>query len=182
MNNKSVKRRRGKSDKRSERERDMDVKKEIEEKGYAVIRDVLDDDEIKKAKTMFEGWIDNMENIKEFHKKINPHGIFKYHEAGHQEHAWYIRTRPKVQQIFKEIYETDELISSYDGCCWINPEMFNKKRDTCWIHVDQNPINANFECLQGLVSLTNNKTTTLVVYEESQKLFSYLKNILKKLE
>jgi len=154
----------------------MDIKSELETKGYVVIKDVLAPEQIETATGLFYKWIENIENIKYLHSKIDPHGIFKHHQAGHQEHAWYLRTLPNVKQIFQEVYETEDLIVSYDGCCWITPDLYKKKRDNCWTHTDQAPINHNFECLQGFVSLTDNKNTTFMVYEGSHKLFeSYFK-------
>lgn len=147
----------------------MIFKDELNEKGYVVIPDILSNNEIQTAKSMFYNWVSKLQNIHEIHKNINPHGIFKYHQAGHTEHAWYIRTLENVQTPFKQFYETDDLIVSFDSCCWINNTM-SKKRDNCWTHTDQAPYLNNFECLQGFVSLTNNEKTSLVVYEGSHKL------------
>ena len=145
------------------------IKDELEENGYIIIENVLNNEEIEIAKELFNNWIVKNPFIKTFHVKNNYNGILKYHEVGHQEHAWYIRTRENVQKCFKEIYNTNELIVSFDGCCWFNKDLKNKK-DECWVHCDQAPINKSFECYQGFVSLTNNEKSSLVVYEGSHKL------------
>ena len=36
---------------------------------------------------------------------VDPHGIYKFHEVGHQEHAWFIRTRPECSKIFQTTVE-----------------------------------------------------------------------------
>ena len=149
---------------------------ELSEKGYTIIPDVLSNHEIEKATYLFKLWISKVPGIKNFHANINPNGIFRYHQVGHQSHAWYIRTRPKVIQVFQEIYQTDELIVSFDGCGWFNDD-FKNKTDDCWIHSDQAPKLKNFECIQGFVSLTSNQASTLVVYEGSHLLHkSYFAN------
>ena len=89
-------------------------------------------------------------------------------EAGHQRHAWFIRTRPQVQDVFKKLWETDELIVSFDGSCYIPKAL--QKADNIWTHTDQAPAFKGLKCYQGLVTLTSNKERTLVVYEGSHLL------------
>ena len=144
---------------------------DLENKGYAIIPNVLTPDEITHSKKLFYQWIDQIPGIKDFHSIVNPYGIFRYHQSGHQPHAWYIRTRPGVQQPFRDFYQYDDLIVSYDACSWFN-ENFKDKQDSCWTHSDQAPKSTRFECLQGLVSLTNNKNSSIVLYEGSHKLYA----------
>lgn len=146
----------------------MDILNELETKGYCVVPNVLSKDECNEAYNMFHDWKDGIPNHDKIHNNCDPHGIYKYLEAGHTRHAWYIRTRENVQNVFKQIWCADELIVSYDGCCYI-PKNFNKK-DKCWTHSDQAPNSEGFQCVQGFVSLTNNKERTFVVYEGSHKI------------
>ena len=149
---------------------------DLAEKGYVIIPNILTPDQITTATRLFYEWIASIPNIKNDHRRINSHGIFKFYQAGHQEHAWYLRTLPAVQQPFKTFYKTDDLTVSYDGCCWLN-DSHHKSRDKCWTHTDQAPIDSEFKCLQGFVSLTSNTNSTLVVYEGSHKLHrSYFEN------
>ena len=150
------------------------VKQSLIEKGYAVIKDVLSFEEIQSIKQKFFDWKTRVDNDV-FHDKIDPHGIYKYHEVGNQEHAWLVRTNPKVQDVFKYIWDTDELIVSFDGTCYIPSDC--KKKDKCWTHTDQSAKKSGLYCYQGLVSLTDNKERTLVVYEGSHlKHEEYFKN------
>lgn len=146
----------------------MNILNELETKGYCVVPNVLSEDECNEAYNMFHEWKDGIPNHDKIHNNCDPHGIYKYLEAGHARHAWYIRTRENVQNVFKQIWSTDELIVSYDGCCYI-PKNFDKK-DKCWTHSDQAPNSEGFQCVQGFVSLTNNKERTFVVYEGSHKI------------
>lgn len=146
----------------------MDYIQRLNEDGFAIIPNLLSIDEQIKAKEMFLNWKQSIPNHDFLHNNIDPHGIYKYLQAGHQEHAWYLRTRPQIQDIFKKLWNTEELIVSYDGNCYIDEKC--KKKDKIWTHTDQAPNSPNLECYQGFVSLTNNKSRTLVVYKGSHKL------------
>ena len=139
------------------------IKKELLEKGYCVVPNVLNNDEVEYCKGLFKNWQNSIPNHDKVHNSINPHGIYKYHNVGHTRYAWYIRTRPKVQNIFKYLWNTDELIVSFDGSCYI-PKNLNKK-DKIWTHTDQAPNSKGLQCYQGFVALTNNKERTLRLYE-----------------
>ena len=133
--------------------------------GYTIIPNILSTDEVDRAKQLFYDWKDTIPDHDRLHRLIDPHGIYKFHEVGHQEHAWFIRTRPRLQNIYKYIYDTQELITSFDGCCYIDKD--DNRIDKIWTHTDQAPKDKDFKCYQGFVSLTDNTKRTLVVYEET---------------
>ena len=147
----------------------MNIREELENKGYCVVNNILSDEEISQGYNMFHEWKNTIPNHDKLHYVIDPHGIYKHHEAGHTKHAWFIRTRPNVQQVFKDLWNTDELIVSFDGCCYI-PKMFSKKDKKGWAHSDQAPNTQGLQCIQGFVSLTSNKERTFVVYEGTHKM------------
>jgi ectoine hydroxylase-related dioxygenase (phytanoyl-CoA dioxygenase family) len=150
-----------------------DYQRDLREKGYAIIEDVLTPEEVAIAKRDFYAWADSSAQFKSIHSKVSPHGIIKHFEIGHQRHAWFIRTRSKVQDPFKKLWKTDKLTVSYDGTCWIpanNETMSKKKRDGIWTHTDQAPSKNGLTCYQGFVALTDNVERSLVVYEGSHLL------------
>jgi hypothetical protein len=140
----------------------------LREYGYVVIPNVLTDTEVDEAKTLFFKWKNSIPDLDKFHNTADPHGIFKFHQVGHQEHAWFIRTRPKIIEIFKKLWKTEEVVVSFDGCCYI-PKNCTKK-DKLWTHTDQAPCNKGETCFQGFVALTKNDERTLIVYEKSHLL------------
>ena len=140
----------------------------LKQNGYIVIPNILNNYEINKAKELFKKWKNSINDIDNIHNSIDPHGIFKFHEVGHQEFAWYLRTIPNIINIFKKIWECDELVVSFDGSCYI-PQSCNKK-DKIWSHTDQAPNSIGLKCYQSFVSLTNNEERTLIVYEKSHLL------------
>jgi hypothetical protein len=138
----------------------------LKSNGYIIINNVLNEEEIIKATYLFHKWKDSTKII------YGPNGIIKDNNAGHQEHAWFIRTRPNILKIFKELWN-DELIVSFDGCCYMDKDYFY---EGYWTHVDQSPLNTDFRSFQGLVSLTDNINKTLMIYDKSHLLFdSYVK-------
>lgn len=145
----------------------MDIVSELQNKGYCIVPNVLSSEEVDEAKQLFYKWQKSVPNHDKLHNTIDPHGIYKYHHIGHQEHAWYIRTRPKVQEIFKKIWNCDDLVVSFDGTCYIPKSL--KKQDAIWTHTDQAPNSKGLQCYQGFVALTTNKERTLIVYEGSHK-------------
>lgn len=146
----------------------MDVLRELSTKGYCIIPDVLSSEEIDNAKKLFYKWQSTIPNHNKIHNAIDPHGIYKFHNVGHQEHAWAIRTNPKVVDIFKKLWNTDKLVVSFDGSCYISKDC--NKVDNVWTHTDQAPNSKGLQCYQGFVALTSNKERTLVVYEGSHLL------------
>jgi ectoine hydroxylase-related dioxygenase (phytanoyl-CoA dioxygenase family) len=96
-----------------------------------------------------------------------------------------ILTHPKVIGCFEKIHKTPDLVASQDGCAYIaSTDRANAK--SVWTHVDQAP--NSFEkvatedeatyteaqeyangrkCVQGMVTLTSNKSRTFRVYPGS---------------
>ena len=144
------------------------IKNELSTKGYVVVPNVLTSEEVEIATDKFDKWRESIPDHDYIHNACDPHGIYKYHEVGHQDHAWYIRTREGVQKPFQQIWDENELIVSFDGSCYIPKE--SKKVNTCWTHTDQAANKKGVECFQGVVGLTHNKYRTLVVYEGSHLL------------
>ena len=157
----------------------IQIKNNLDKNGYCIIPNIINPNEIFTAQELFYNWVDTIENFDFIHKKINPHNIFKFHQVGHQEHAWYLRTRPQIINTFAQLWNTtpDNLVVSFDGSCYIkeNNSKFNTK---CWTHTDQAPKDKNFKCYQGFISLTDNIHNSLLVYEGSHNLHTdYFRNI-----
>ena len=144
------------------------IKQELSNKGYVIIPNILTSEEINSYSQEFHKWRNSIENLDSIHKRISPHLIYKFHQIGHQRHAWLIRTNPKIINIFKQLWDTDELVVSFDGSCYMPKE--TKKKDNIWTHTDQSRKKEGLVCYQGYVALTSNKERTLVVYEGSHKL------------
>lgn len=97
----------------------------------------------------------------------NFHGIFKQY-IGHTEWIWQIRE--KCLSIFEEIWQTDDLVCSFDGGCFL-PYPRGKMKQ--WIHNDSPRSMTDFTCVQGLVNLRDNgpEDGGLLLLERSQEIF-----------
>lgn len=150
------------------------IKQDLESNGYAIIPGVLTTQEIKAYTKAYRVWR-KANKLLTFHTKKDPHGVHKFHQVGHQRFAWKIRLNKNVQDAFKMLWDTDELVVSFDGCCYIPKNC--AKPDTLWTHSDQNGREDRRICYQGFVSLTTNEERTLVVYEGSHKLhYKYMQD------
>lgn len=138
----------------------------LKTKGYAIIEGVLTPEQIQTARGYFDTWLKDNPQVSEKHKASDSHGIFKFCQVGHQKFAWFLRTLPSVQDVFKKIWGTDDLVAGFDGCCWL-PSDYRYKIDPEWTHTDQAPCQKGRICVQGFVALTDNTDRTLRVYEKS---------------
>jgi ectoine hydroxylase-related dioxygenase (phytanoyl-CoA dioxygenase family) len=145
--------------------------KELQENGYTIIHNVYNNEEIEEYKREFFNWYKNTKDVEELHPLIHGNGIFKYFEIGHQRFNWLARTNPKVVNIFKQLWNTDELVTSFDGCCYYPSEY--KGDDVYWTHTDQSSYKKGCHCYQSFLSLTNNSERTLLVYKGSHLLHEH---------
>lgn len=144
------------------------IKADLERDGYVVIPDVLNKEELNEYIDEFCKWLYRVKNLELLHQYIDFHGIFKHHEVGHQRFAWLMRTNPKIIGIFKELWDTDELVTSFDGCCYYPKDYIGEP--SYWTHTDQSSMKKGRHCLQSFVSLTENSERTMIVYRGSHKL------------
>lgn len=65
-------------------------------------------------------------------------GMYFAYGSAHEKFTWEARTEPGVVGVFEKLWETNELISSFDG---MNISMPNRKdlKWSPWPHCDQNP-------------------------------------------
>jgi ectoine hydroxylase-related dioxygenase (phytanoyl-CoA dioxygenase family) len=102
---------------------------------------------------------------------------------GHSEAQWFLRGVPNVKKAFAKIWDTDELLTSFDGVSlwrpWnINPE-WKTESGQSWFHIDQHPISKpGKQCIQGLVNLlpTSREIGGNVIIPGSHKFFENLPN------
>ena len=94
------------------------IKEELNTNGYIILRNILNDDEIQEYKNEFFNWYNIVTDLKKLHNIIDYNGIFI--AAGNQRFALVIRTNEKIINIFKDLWETDELVTSFDGACLLS--------------------------------------------------------------
>jgi len=82
-------------------------------------------------------------------------GIMSGYGIGQSSFLWYARLLPKVKESFSQIWKTDDLLVSYDGCGVFRPPEQDPQWRTngAWYHIDQNCYNRpGLHAIQGLVN------------------------------
>jgi hypothetical protein len=112
-------------------------------------------------------------NNKETYKQIlelypNHKMLLQHWKVGHSELAWNVRQNPKVKEVFSKIWDTEDLIVSFDGA---SIYILDKpvRIQNSWFHVDQSYTRNNFECIQSWINAYDTKEgdATLVILENS---------------
>ena len=98
---------------------------------------------------------------------------------------WSVRANRHVKRVYSQVWNTNALLVSFDGCGlyrdWRhNPEW---KTKSAWYHVDQNPrMKPNRCCVQGSVSLTdqNESTGGMIVFPGTHDRFSQMLDLARR--
>lgn len=142
----------------------------MEEKGYMIVPNVLSPEKVAKMRYLFYDWLSENTQVVDHHEE-SFQGLMKFAQIGHQKHTWAIKTDPAVQQVFRDLWQTDELVTGFDGTCWMPSHW--EKPDVYWTHTDQAACLKGLHCIQGFVSLTDNVDRSFVVYEGSHLLHEH---------
>lgn len=87
---------------------------------------------------------------------INEKGMVLGYGVQHQDFTWEVRQEPGVLAAFEKVYETEDLIVSFDSVGMTFPNRTDIAKNKAWPHQDQDPEKPGFRCLQGLVNLLPN--------------------------
>jgi hypothetical protein len=158
------------------------LKEKLERDGYAVVKlDYPNDWALSEFDRWLAAYHDKCGYSEEKRNKQSSlpdstRGIFK-HWLAHLEFQWVIRLACKP--VFAEIFDTDDLICSYDGGSILYPN--EKEVFEAWFHNDMprvltnpriltgEPVEGNFTCYQGVVHLTDSYSGGLTMIEGSHK-------------
>ncbi|TPX08024.1 uncharacterized protein E0L32_010224 [Thyridium curvatum] len=127
--------------------------------GYAVIKGAIPEDRaLQYADKIGLGYDRNDPETVHPDKLpiVNEKGMILNYGACHEDFVWAVRSEPGVVGAFEKLYDTEDLIVSFDA---INYGFANRKNlppNTPWPHQDQDPDRPGFRCLQGLVNLLPN--------------------------
>jgi len=166
----------------------MNIKNILDEYGVAIIPNILNKDECSKFES---GMFDYLEHIMqdfekpfkrddpstytEFYKLLPKHGMLMQHfSIGHAQFIWDLRCKKKILDVFENIYETNELLVSFDGASFSPPHEVTKRgyyKNNNWLHCDQSFTRSDFECVQSWVTArdVNEGDATLTILTKSNK-------------
>ncbi|CAF4692371.1 unnamed protein product, partial [Rotaria sp. Silwood1] len=113
---------------------------------------------------------------------FSSHGVISGHGIGQSDFLWSVRSNRQIKSVFARLWNTRELLVSFDGCGIFRDWRYNPtwKTNDGWEHVDQNPKKKPDRCcVQGMVSLTdqNERTGGLIVYPRTHLRFTELCDI-----
>jgi hypothetical protein len=154
------------SNKNTNSENEIDFEKlNLKDNGVEIRENILSSKECKKYIKGNWDWLESLgsgidRNSPETWKNdkwiIAPHDIIKNYRAAHQQFVWDIREHPNVVEQFKKIWDTDDLLVSFDA---INVTRPNVRQDSkYWLHIDQGKKKMGFQCIQSAVNLTSSDT------------------------
>ncbi|KAJ6028313.1 hypothetical protein N7540_003889 [Penicillium herquei] len=73
----------------------------------------------------------------------------------HEKFMWDARLEPGVVDAFAKIWETDELLVSFDSLNITFPNRADKPPRAPWPHIDQSPFKRGMHCIQGIINLSH---------------------------
>lgn len=107
------------------------------------------------------------------------HNMLIQHWVGHADFLWQLRQHQRVIDVFEKIWDTRDLLTSFDGASiHLPPEVTNRGyfRDHLWLHTDQSFMRNDFECVQSWITArdVNAGDATLVFLENSHRWHKYI--------
>jgi len=147
----------------------------LDKHGFVVIKGVVDAQQLEKAEQLLwdflsehagwqrgqpDTWSD--EGLQRVSANGIANGIINKRGAGQSELNWYVRTLPKIRQVFEHVWGSDELLTSFDVFGVFRPWHSGKFMKTLggWFHVDQGPLTSGKQCVQGLLSIYDQDAST----------------------
>jgi hypothetical protein len=76
-------------------------------------------------------------------------GMASFSGLPHGEFVWYLRLQPEIQQVYKQLYDTEELLTNF---CGLSVFFSTAQKSDPWWHADQNPKNPTYS-VQGAYNL-----------------------------
>ncbi|HEX2590691.1 MAG TPA: phytanoyl-CoA dioxygenase family protein [Rhizomicrobium sp.] len=166
----------------------------LDEHGYVVIANVLSANESRQALGLTWDYLEQLgtgvdrNDVTTWHDDRWPTavhgGILPGHGIGHSAAQWFIRSAPNLKKSFAAIWDTDELLVSFDGMAlwrpWAIEPSWKTNRGGSWLHIDQHPITRpGKQCVQGLVNLLpiSPKTGGNVLIPGSHKKFASIPDV-----
>ncbi|GFZ50535.1 hypothetical protein JCM24511_08292 [Saitozyma sp. JCM 24511] len=142
---------------------------DLDTKGYEVVKGVISRERAAQYVDRMYQWLEgfgtgfkaddrstwHIDQLPSFHRG----GLFHRYGVGHEQFAWDIRSEPGLIDTFAKIWNTQELLVSFDSVNISLPfpkEELEGERGGAWPHVDQSPNRRFKHCVQGIMNLEVN--------------------------
>ncbi|KAL2203590.1 phytanoyl-CoA dioxygenase [Sarocladium strictum] len=151
--------------------------------GFAVIKGAIPKDRAISLQQAAFDWLKSFGTALDFNNpdtwttdnlpvqsKIN---TFHSYGVAHEKFMWDARMEPGVLGAFSKMWNTDDLLVSFDSLNVTFPNRKDVPRKGAWEHVDQSPLRRGRHCVQGIINLcpAGPEDGGLVVYPGSHALF-----------
>ncbi|KAL2851668.1 hypothetical protein BJX68DRAFT_254690 [Aspergillus pseudodeflectus] len=143
-----------------------DFRDDLLKNGFAVVKGAVPRDRALGYADAIHEWLEGFglgydrNDPSTIHKDhlpdINEKGMCLGYAISHESFTWAVRQEPGVIDAFEKVYDTEDLIVSFDSVNIGFPNRTDVKPNTPWPHQDQDPEKPGFRCLQGLVNLLPN--------------------------
>ncbi|KAF3012256.1 hypothetical protein E8E14_011410 [Neopestalotiopsis sp. 37M] len=134
--------------------------------GYAVIKGAISRERADGYANEMFSWLEDfnlgfdrndLSTAREKHLPIiNEKGMCWWYSLAHEDFVWRMRSEPGVVSAFEKVYDTSDLIVSFDALNFTFPGRDDLPPNKPWPHQDQSPETHGFRCLQGLINLLPN--------------------------
>ncbi|KAJ5661467.1 uncharacterized protein N7477_009083 [Penicillium maclennaniae] len=167
-----------------------DFRDDLLRDGYAVVKGAVPRERALKYADEIYQWLedlyvstrDDSSTIQKDHlPDINEKGMCLGYAIAHESFTWAVRQEPEVIKAFEKVYDTEDLISSFDSVNIGFPNRKDVQPNKPWPRQDQDPQEPGFRCLQGLVNLLVNgpKDGGLIVCKGAHRLSGELHEVFK---
>ncbi|GAA5987453.1 hypothetical protein JCM10908_001958 [Rhodotorula pacifica] len=145
-----------------------DFRDDLVRDGYVVVKNAISADRAAHYVDEIQTWL---ESFNLGYKRDDPStvrdeclpiiiakGLVQAYGAPHESFTWGVRSEPGVIGTFEKIFQTDDLLVSFDAVNVSLAGRLDKKYDEFqpWAHQDQDPERPGFRCIQGFVNLCPN--------------------------
>ncbi|KAK7518406.1 uncharacterized protein IWZ02DRAFT_492165 [Phyllosticta citriasiana] len=143
-----------------------DFRDDLSRDGFAIVKGVIPRERADKIADQMFSWLESFNlgfdrnDLSTVHHTklpvITEKGMCLNYAVTHEDWAWAVRTEPGVISTFEKVYDTPDLIVSFDAVNFGFPNRKDIAPNKPWPHQDQDPEKGGFRCLQGLVNLLPN--------------------------
>ena len=142
-----------------------DFRDQLHSQGYAVVKGAIPHERAVQYQQRAFDWVTSFgtpldmknpatwkaENLP-VQSKLN---TFDNYGVIHEKFMWDARLEPGVVDAFAKIWETDELLVSFDSLNITFPNREDKPPRAPWPHIDQSPLKRGMHCIQGIINLSS---------------------------
>jgi ectoine hydroxylase-related dioxygenase (phytanoyl-CoA dioxygenase family) len=161
-----------------------DWRADLQRDGYVVLKNAIPYEKALEYQQQAFKWLKSFGNdeldlsnpdtwiAKNIPKQSSITNTFDSYAIAHEKFMWNARMEPNIIEAFARLWETDELLVSFDSLNITFPNRTDAQPIGSWEHIDQSPFRRGIHCVQGIINLSKSgpEDGGLVVLPGSHKL------------